>query len=338
MAITNQAAWLDAKGQKLRIGDAEVPELGADDVLVENLAVAINPVDYMMQDSGYFVQNWPAVLGCDLAGEVVSVGSGVTTVTKGQRVLAHPLGLATGKPANSSFQKYTVVQELAVCPIPENMTYEDAAVIPLGLSTALGGLYVDQKQPLPLPKKNPERTGKKVLIWGGSSSVGSAAIQLAVASGFDVVATSSEKNFEHCKKLGAKEVFDYGSKSIAEDLMAALPKEKLAVTFDAITARGSTETIAKILDKYGGGHIALVLPTPEGLPQSVTTKQVFAALIPSSDAGKAIYKDWLPTALSTGQFKPSPQPKVVGEGLASIQTGIDTLKNGVSATKIVVKL
>ena len=41
----------------------------------------------------------------------------------------------------------------------------------------------------------------------------------------------------------------------------------------AITARGSTETIAKILDKYGGGHIALVLPTPEGLPQSVTTKQ-----------------------------------------------------------------
>ena len=232
MAISNQAAWLDAKGQKLRIGDAEVPELGADDVLVENLAVAINPVDYMMQDSGYFVQNWPAVLGCDLAGEVVSVGSGVTTVTKGQRVLAHPLGLATGKPANSSFQKYTVVQELAVCPIPENMTYEDAAVIPLGLSTALGGLYVDQKQPLPLPKKNPERTGKKVLIWGGSSSVGSAAIQLAVASGFDVVATSSEKNFEHCKKLGAKEVFDYGSKSIAEDLMAALPKEKLAVTFD----------------------------------------------------------------------------------------------------------
>jgi len=65
---------------------------------------------------------------------------------------------------------------------------------------------------------------------------------------------------------------------------------------------------------------------------------VLAALVPGTDVGKALWKDFLPAALASGQYKPLPRANVVGEGLESIQNGIDKLKQGVSASKIVVKL
>lgn len=82
----NQAAWLDAKATRLRVGDAPMPTPGPGEVVIKNHAIAINPLDWHMQDAGIFVKQWPAILGCDVAGETYEVGEGVTDFKKGDRV------------------------------------------------------------------------------------------------------------------------------------------------------------------------------------------------------------------------------------------------------------
>lgn len=228
----NQAAWLNTKGARVKVGPADMAKPGADELLVENHAVAINPVDYKQQDVGIFIQSYPTILGCDVSGTVVEVGSNVSGFKQGDRVLAHCIGIMTGTAAGMAFQKYSVVPVELASVIPEEMSFESAAVIPLGLSTAAAGLYEKQNLGLPLPSASPKDTGKVILIWGGSSSVGSSAIQLAVASGLSVVTTASKHNFEYCKKLGATKVFDHSSASVVGDLVEELSKGEFAGAYD----------------------------------------------------------------------------------------------------------
>ncbi|KAI9670380.1 MAG: hypothetical protein M1817_004423 [Caeruleum heppii] len=339
MSLTNQAAWLDGAGQKLRVGPAGVTEPGPTELLVRNHAVAINPADWIVQDTGMIIKQWPAVLGCDVAGEVVQVGDNVKEWQEGQRVLAHAIGLGTGKPEHSTFQQYTIVPSCVTSPIPEDMTYEAACVIPLGLSTAAAGLYQSDLA-LPDPSTSPIPTGKTILVWAGSSSVGSSAIQLAVAAGLEVVTTASKHNFEYCKKLGAREVVDYRSPSVVEDLVAALPKGKVVGAFDAIGKRDTIMVIAQVLTQVGADFISAVQSAPEDLPANIKSKPIFATSVAAEPDGtaKAVYKDFLPAALASGQWKPAPGPKVVGTGLEQLQAGVDILRKGVSATKLVVTL
>ncbi|KAK5215863.1 hypothetical protein LTR96_011180 [Exophiala xenobiotica] len=87
MAPTNQAAWLPKANEKLEIKAAEIGKPGRGQVLVKNKAVAINPVDWKIQDGHLPAEN-ARILGQDIAGEIVEVGENVSEFTKGQRVLA----------------------------------------------------------------------------------------------------------------------------------------------------------------------------------------------------------------------------------------------------------
>ena len=86
-APKNQAAWLRMAESPLEVGDAPVPKAAEGEIIVKNAAVAINPLDCHMQDTGVFVQQWPTVFGCDVAGEVYEVGSSVNRFKKGDRVI-----------------------------------------------------------------------------------------------------------------------------------------------------------------------------------------------------------------------------------------------------------
>jgi NADPH:quinone reductase-like Zn-dependent oxidoreductase len=123
-----------------------------------------------------------------------------------------------------TFQHFTVADQLPVCPIPDTISYEAAATLPLALSTAAAGMYPPDHLALDFPSHDPKPSGKTLLVWGGSSSVGCCVIQLAVASGLRVVATCSARNFGLCRRLGASEVFDYKSGTVVEDLIEALGK------------------------------------------------------------------------------------------------------------------
>jgi NADPH:quinone reductase-like Zn-dependent oxidoreductase len=150
------------------------------------------------------------------------------------------------------------------------MSFEQAVVMPLAISTAASGLYLPQYLGLPyLPSSNPKPTGKTLLIWGGASSVGATTIQLAVASGIEVITTASPVNHDFVKSLGASVVFDYRSPSVVEDIVKELEGRDFAGVYDAISEEPSFKPIAETLTRLGQQvKIAVVLPwnsPPEGL-------------------------------------------------------------------------
>lgn len=234
MSKQHNAVYLDGAAEPFRIGPIDTIAPGKGEVLIRNKAVAINPVDWKIQDTGYFIDSWPAILGQDLAGEIVEVGEGVTRFKTGQRVLAHCHFLLNKTLQFASFQDLVIVPEVSIVAIPDIMKFEDATVLPLALSTATAGLYQSKKETcleLDPPSLSPKKSGKTLLIWGGSSSVGTAAIQLAVASGLEVVTTCSKRNFALVEKLGAN-AFDYNSPSIVGDLVEELKKGTFVGGYD----------------------------------------------------------------------------------------------------------
>lgn len=88
-APQNQAAFLHEAGQPLQVGDAPLPTAGPGEIVVKNAAIAINPLDWHMRDAGVFVQQWPAIFGCDVAGVVHEVGTGVDSFKTGDRVIGY---------------------------------------------------------------------------------------------------------------------------------------------------------------------------------------------------------------------------------------------------------
>ncbi|KAK6364629.1 hypothetical protein LTS17_011926 [Exophiala oligosperma] len=330
MSPTNRAAWLPAPNEKLEIRPSEFVKPGPGEILIKNKAVSINPVDFYFQD-GYSPTGKPRILGQDVAGEVVEVGEGATDFAQGRRVLAHVVGLGTGRPQDSGFQEYSIAPALSTCPIPDDMSFEQATVLPLAISTAAHGLFSSEYLGLPLPRHTVQDTGKTLLVWGAASSVGCVAVQLAVAAGVNVVATASQKNFDFCRQLGASEVFDYNSPSVVGDLTAALQKRDVTGAYDA-----------QVLAQLGGGKLAVTLPPVDEIPATVTATGVYAVNIILNDKdkaiGHAIWHDFLPGALKSGQIKPMPKPLVFGHGLETLQGALDKLRAGVSALKVVVTL
>lgn len=167
--------------------------------------------------------------------------------------------------------------------------------------------------------------------------MGSNAIQLAVAAGYEVISTASPKNFDYVKKQGATEVFDYHSESVVTDIVAAFKGKKSAGAL--AIGNGTAATCAEIVAKIDGKKfVASANPPGEGLPKGVEVKFIFGSDLKDNAVGPAVYIDFLPKALEDGTFQCSPPPEVVGEGLGSIQGALDELKKGVSAKKLVVKL
>ena len=212
----NSAAWLTAPHAQLEIKDAPYTRPGDDQIVVRGHAVAVNPQDWITQVAANLTYRWltyPTVLGSDVAGEVVEVGKDVTRFAVGDRVIGHAVGTDkdTNHASEGTFQRYAVVLERLASPIPDSLSYENASVLPLALSTAACGLFQEDYLGLRLPSADPTPTGETVLVWGGSTSAGSNAIQLAVAAGYEVITTASPRNFAFVKELGASEAFDYNS-------------------------------------------------------------------------------------------------------------------------------
>lgn len=368
MAPSNKAAFLTAKNAPLKLQPSTYTPPGENEMVVKNVAVAINPYDWIIQEAANLVVSWvklPFVLGTDVAGEIVEVGKGVTRFKVGDRVVAHAVGLdkRVNRACEGGFQEYTVLRPHMTSAIPQSMSYETACVMPLALSTAACALFQKDYLALPFPTTSPTPSGKTLLVWGGSTSVGCNAIQLATAAGYEVIATASPKNHDYLKKLGAVEVFDYHSTTVVPDIISAF-KNRTAAGAVSI-GPGSFKKCIDILSGCKGNKFVaqatLDMPAfPKGaldFPPFIvgalskmiagnirsTMKGVSAKMINGSDlvaneVGKAIYEDFLPKALEQNKFLPAPEPQVVGKGLEHVQEAIDMNKKGVSAKKLVVTL
>ncbi|CAJ2507913.1 Uu.00g090990.m01.CDS01 [Anthostomella pinea] len=200
---------------------------------------------------------------------------------------------------------------------------------------------------------------------GRSTSVGSNAVQLARAAGYEVLATASPKNFEYLKSLGASMVFDCKQPDTVSRIIDALQSKSCAGAL-AIGA-GSLEACIDIVAAVPGRKFVSQASRPADMSdmptnmvglfktifgllwwnistalrarsKGVSTKFIWGGDVVANEVGSMTYQDFLPEALASGQYHAKPDPKIVGKGLESLQGGIDTYKRGVSAAKVVVSL
>jgi len=287
------------------------------------------------------LQKYPNVCGTDVAGEIYEVGEGVSHLKKGDRVLGHAFSLVTNDPSHGGFQLYTACNALVVSKIPSSIDFNSAAVLPLAISTASACLFKKETLGLPLPASGtkPSSSGKSVLVWGGSSSVGAAAVQLAVGAGVKVVSVASQHNIDKVKDLGASAVFDYKSSSVVDDIVAALEGTDFAGVCDCIGTPDAAAAWTPVYKKLGGRY-GSVLPAAQGLPEGIEGASVFAPSVALDDRyiGDAVWAKWVPESLENGALRPLPGPIVIEGGLDAVQKGYNEQKKGVSFGKIVVVL
>jgi len=369
----NRAAWFDAARGRLTVRDAPLGVPSPGQVLIRNYAVAVNPVDWIIQVAGGLAYRWlnyPAVVGSDVAGEVVAVGNGVTRFRVGDRVLAHVVGTDKdcNDPTEGAFQYYSVALERMTSAIPDSLSYERASVLPLAVSTAACGLFQNDFLGLRHPRLTPQPTGDTLLVWGGSTSVGSQAIQLAVAAGYEVITTASPHNFAYVTSLGAAQVFDYHSDTVNDDIIAAFAGKNLAgaIAFGETSGNACVRIVAQCegrkfvalasppvsfasLGEPGQGRLAtaaLVRKMIAGIiglqfrsrTRGVGSKSIFGTTLKSNEVSTVIYQDFLPAALAAGTYTAAPAPRVAGSGLEHLQQALDIQRRGVSASKIIIRL
>ncbi|CZR60598.1 uncharacterized protein PAC_10494 [Phialocephala subalpina] len=207
---------------------------------------------------------------------------------------------------------------------PDGISFESAAVVPLGCSTAACAMFQEDFLNMQFPTEPRQKpVGKAVLIWGGSSSVGSNAIQLAVAAGYEVMTTALPRDFEYVKKLGASQVFDYNKPTIVKDLV------------NAFKGKRSQGQLIAFQAPLG---LPVLKPGWHESPEDVQIKYVYGLSLKDNEVGKAIYEDFLPKALKSGAFVPAPEPLIAGKGLEYIQDAVYLQAKGTSAKKVVVSL
>ena len=185
------------KKARLRSGETPSPEIREDEVLVQVYAAGVNLLDAKIRDGEFKLilpYHLPLILGHDVAGVVVSVGSRVRRFKLGDEVYARPDDFRIG-----AFAEFIAIKEDSLAIKPKQLTMEEAASIPLVGLTAWQAL---------IEKANLTR-GQKVFIQAGSGGVGTFAIQLAKHVGATVATTTSEANVEWVKGLGADIVIDY---------------------------------------------------------------------------------------------------------------------------------
>jgi len=369
----NSAAWLTAPHAQLEFADAPYTRPDDDQIVVRAHALAVNPQDWITQVAANLTYRWltyPTVLGSDVAGEVVEVGKDVTRFAVGDRVIGQAVG--TDKDSNraseGAFQRYAVILERLASPIPDSLSYEGASVLPLALSTASCGLFQQDYLGLHHPSADPAPTGETVLVWGGSTSAGSNAIQLAVAAGYDVITTASPRNFSFVKELGASEAFDYNSPTVIPDIISAFADRRLAgaiafgttaapacvkivascegnrfvaiatppVSFDGLASEnGRRRETARTVRRLISSNVALQL---RSRPRGVRIKYIWGTSLKHNEVSHAIYRDFLPAALAEGRYRAAPAPRVIGDGLEYLQRALDIQREGVSAEKIVITI
>lgn len=189
----------------------------------------------------------------------------------GQRVpfsdnsTSHCDSLLSGKASNSAFQLYSTCREILVSAVPDSLPLANAVVLPISITTASSALFVQLKAPL--PSLNARPTGKKILLWGGSSSVGISAIQLARAAGLEVVTTAGSANHDLVNWLGASYIFDHKDPDIVDKISSLLRPGDLAV--DCISGDDTQAKCGEILSRIGGGKLPIMLPPKGSAPENV---------------------------------------------------------------------
>ncbi|KAI0366159.1 GroES-like protein [Pilatotrama ljubarskyi] len=357
---SQKALLLHAEGEKYRLGEVPIPRPGLKEVLVKVMAAALNPLDWKVTIPPFsaLVPEYPFISGTDGAGVVVEVGEQVMRFKEGDRIVFQ----GSFRRPYATFQQYCIVPEEFGAVIPENIAFDEAASVPLGLMTAVLALYnqvlidpstrrIKPAYPNTLKLKpfweesgTTEFSGKPAFVLGGASSVGQYAIQIAKLAGFDpIITTASPRNTELLTSIGATHVVprSLDPDAILAKLSEITAGEPVELVFDAIT---DSETVQLAYNATAPGcSLVVVLPSAVlGESKKEDDRKRIAqpaghAHFPENRAcGTEVFKrltEWL----EKGLIKPN-IVEVLPNGLAGVQDGLERLEqNKVSGRKLVTR-
>ncbi|GLV61536.1 NADPH:quinone reductase [Bacillus mycoides] len=233
-----KAMIIDKYGKvPMRIAEVPTPEINEYEVLAEIHAASINPIDFKIRDGKVKMllkYEMPLILGNDFSGVIVKVGSKVTHFKVGDEIYARPRKNKIG-----TFAEYIAIHEDDIALKPKNLSFEEAASIPLVGLTSYQALHdIMQLQ-----------QGQKILIHAGSGGVGTFAIQLAKIMGATVTTTASEAGANLVKSLGADEIINYKTEKF----------EDILTNYDAVfdTIGGTTLEKSFNIIKSGGNIVSV---------------------------------------------------------------------------------
>lgn len=205
---TMRAVVIDRTGAPdvLRLTEVPVPRTVSGELLIKVAAAGLNPIDAKTRSGkgvSYAISQYPAILGGDFSGVVVSTVFAAHPLQPGDAVY----GMMSVPRSQGSYAEYVPVSSLSVARRPRNLTATQAAGVPLAALTAWGALDAAEVG-----------DGTRVLIHAGAGGVGHFAVQFAAHRGAEVVTTASQSNADWLRSLGASEVIDYRSTRFEEHL------------------------------------------------------------------------------------------------------------------------
>ncbi|MGV3541357.1 MAG: NADP-dependent oxidoreductase [Rufibacter sp.] len=248
-----KAAYYEAFGgaDKIKVGELPVPELKEGEVLVRVKAAGVNPVDYVVRE-GYLKDmlpvHFPAIPGWDVAGVVEDRGFSSRRFNIGDEVYAY-----ARRPTvqHGTFAEYLVIPESYLAHKPRNLSFEEAAGIPLVGLTAYQALF----------QAGNLQAGQTLLILGASGGIGTLGIQLAKEKGATVIGVASQKNHAFMKELGADHTLQYQGTDVGLAVKEIYP-DGVDFIFDA----ASGETLQQSLKALKpNGTLVSILHQGEGL-------------------------------------------------------------------------
>lgn len=236
--------------QVLQLQDIPNPVIEKDtEILVRLLAAGINPIDTKLRSRGtFYPDQMPAILGCDGAGVVEAVGSGVQRFRVGDEVYYCQGGLGTKL---GNYAQFAVVDERFIAHKPKSLSFAEAAVAPLVLITAWESLYDRGKL----------EAGRQVLIHAGAGGVGHIAIQLAKLKSTDVCTTvGSPEKADFVRQLGADHMILYKQTDFVQETLDWTGGEGVDLAFDTVGGETFYKTFPAV--RMYGDIVTILEPSP----------------------------------------------------------------------------
>ncbi|KXJ91284.1 zinc-binding oxidoreductase-like protein ToxD [Microdochium bolleyi] len=323
-----------ADGPKVEIRDTPKPKPGPKQVIIKVIVSGSNPKDWKVPK---FLPE-PLNQGDDIAGYVHEVGTNVFEFKPGDRVAAFHEML---KPYGS-YGEYAVAEQHTTFHIPKEISFEEAAAIPLAAMTAAIGLFHPDQLALPAPWA-PTKPAIPLVVYGASSAVGAYAVQLAQRANIHPLIAVAGKSAAHVEQLidrsKGDSIVDYRSGDVAGAIRAALGPEhadNLYHAYDAVAEHDSYIHLGGALAKQpsrqtgSSAKITLVLPgkTYDDMPPHVEKHitSVGAAHKGAEDFAY-VYFRYIARGLQERWFRPQPH-EVVHGGLEGVQKGLENLRDG----------
>ncbi len=277
---TMQAICVHAYGDanQLRLEEISQPEPREGEVLVRVHATGVNALDWKIRSGfmkSFMPSTFPYVPGIELAGVVERIGPGVTTFQSGQEVF--------GRNAGGSYAEYSIVPVQTLALKPTSLSFDEAATVPIGATTAWQGLF----------EQGHVQPGQRVLILGGSGGVGTFAVQFAHREGAYVIATTSTSNVAFVQALGADMVIDYTQKHVEDET------QDVDLVFDTVGGEATASALATL--KRGGRLIAIAEPPDAEQAQALGVSAEFFSMQLSADLLERFAR-----SLDAGELRPAP--------------------------------